>query len=93
MSLSAQHSDQGLHRPGVPDRAAFKSRHEQPHSERDHDESEPLETDSCSAFTLTRLCLPSDLAISGVVTIAAAAPSDTPQQSNRPQSKPLAPRE
>ena len=28
--------------------------------------------------------LPSDRAISGVVTIAQAAPSDTPQQSNRP---------
>ena len=31
--------------------------------------------------------LPSALAISGVVTMAAAAPSDTPQQSNRPSGE------
>jgi hypothetical protein len=43
--------------------------------------STPFETASCSAFTLTMSCLPRLLAISGVVTMAQAAPSLTPQQS------------
>ena len=46
--------------------------------------STPLEAASCSALTVTRSCLPRLRAISGVVTIAAADPSETPQQSNRP---------
>ena len=46
--------------------------------------SVPFETESWSAFTVTRSLLPRDRAISGVVTIAHAAPSETPQQSNSP---------
>ena len=40
--------------------------------------------ESWIALIVTRSCLPKARAISGVVTIAAAAPSDTPQQSNIP---------
>ena len=40
--------------------------------------------ESWIALIVTRSFLPSARAISGVVTIAAAAPSDTPQQSYRP---------
>src|ERR1051325_5396293 len=46
--------------------------------------SRPFDSDSCSAFTVMMSVLPIDRAISGVVTIAQAAPSDTPQQSNNP---------
>ena len=46
--------------------------------------SSPFETLSCRALTVTTSVLPSVMAISGVVTMAQAAPSLTPQQSNRP---------
>src|SRR3982751_1477762 len=46
--------------------------------------SRPFDNASCSAFTATRAFLRIARRISGVVTIAQAAPSDTPQQSNRP---------
>src|ERR1700749_2505964 len=45
----------------------------------------PFDSASCSALTGIRSFLPIARAISGVVTIAQAAPSDTPQQSKRPK--------
>ena len=44
-------------------------------------DSMPDEIDSWIALMVTMSFLPSARAISGVVTMAAAAPSDTPQQS------------
>src|SRR4029077_6100861 len=46
--------------------------------------SSPLERDNCSALTVIAFFLPIARAISGVVTMAQAAPSDTPQQSKSP---------
>jgi hypothetical protein len=43
--------------------------------------SSPFDTATCSAFTDTMSFLPRPLAMSGVVTMAQAAPSLTPQQS------------
>src|SRR3546814_17262672 len=48
------------------------------------DDSMPELIDSWMALIVTMSFLPSARAISGVVTMAQAAPSDTPQQSNRP---------
>ena len=50
-------------------------------SQVDIDDSIPELIDNWMAFMVTRSFLPSARAISGVVTIAAAAPSETPQQS------------
>ena len=49
------------------------------------DSSRPLLADSCSALMATNSRLPRARAISGVVTMAQAAPSLTPQQSNTPR--------
>ena len=46
--------------------------------------STPFDGASCRALIVTMSRLPSDAAISGVVTIAHAAPSLTPQQSYVP---------
>src|ERR1700754_4020206 len=48
-------------------------------------DSRPLLADNCRALTVTRSRFPISRAISGVVTIAQAAPSLTPQQSNTPR--------